>query len=66
MLMLLLHGFDLLYMSRPASYCAFFYRLKLRKGRGENRVCKIIDSPNLPEGEAVFAITANGIADATE
>ena len=27
-------------------------RLMLRKGRGENRVCKIVDSPCLPEGEA--------------
>ena len=41
-------------------------RLKLRKGRGENRVCKVIDSPNLPEGEAVFAITAQGVSNAIE
>ena len=39
-------------------------RLKLRKGRGESRICKIIDSPTLPEGDATFAITGNGIADA--
>ncbi|KAF9284375.1 recombinase rad51 [Mortierella alpina] len=41
-------------------------RLSLRKGRGENRVCKIYDSPCLPEAEAQFSIGAHGIADATE
>lgn len=37
--------------------------LYLRKGRGENHVCKIYDSPCLPESEAMFAISAEGIAD---
>jgi DNA repair protein RAD51 len=41
-------------------------RLYLRKGRGENRVCKVYDSPCLPEAEAMFAIKANGIDDAEE
>jgi DNA repair protein RAD51 len=41
-------------------------RLSLRKGRGESRVCKIYDSPCLPEGEAVFAITNDGIDDFKE
>jgi DNA repair protein RAD51 len=41
-------------------------RLYLRKGRGEQRICKIYDSPSLPESEATFAITAAGIADATD
>lgn len=41
-------------------------RLRLRKGRGENRICKIYDSPTLPEGEAQFAITEQGIADSTD
>ncbi|KAJ1845407.1 recombinase rad51, partial [Coemansia sp. RSA 486] len=41
-------------------------RLSLRKGRGETRVCKIYDSPCLPEAEAMFAITAQGIADAKD
>ncbi|OQS55103.1 RAD51A [Ecytonucleospora hepatopenaei] len=41
-------------------------RLYLRKGRGETRICKIYDSPNLPESEATFAITAGGIADPEE
>lgn len=41
-------------------------RLYLRKGRGETRICKIYDSPCLPESEAVFAITEAGINDAAE
>ena len=41
-------------------------RLSLRKGRGESRVCKVYDSPCLPEGEAVFAITNDGIDDYKE
>lgn len=43
-----------------------FYRLYLRKGRGETRICKIYDSPCLPEAEAVFAINPDGIGDAKE
>ncbi len=38
-------------------------RVYLRKGKGEQRVAKIIDAPHLPEGEAVFSITENGIAE---
>lgn len=38
-------------------------RISLRKGRGETRIAKIFDSPDLPESEATFAITAGGIAD---
>jgi DNA repair protein RAD51 len=38
-------------------------RLSLRKGRNESRVCKIYDSPCLPEAEAMFAITQDGIDD---
>ncbi|KAH9630782.1 hypothetical protein HF086_001010 [Spodoptera exigua] len=41
-------------------------RLYLRKGRGDNRVCKIYDSPCLPETEAMFAISTEGITDAKE
>lgn len=41
-------------------------RLKLRKGRGANRICKIYDSPNLPEAEAAFAIAEEGIVDALD
>lgn len=39
-------------------------RLYFKKGKGENRICKIYDSPCLPEGECTFAITTHGIADA--
>ncbi|GLJ44170.1 hypothetical protein SUGI_0921730, partial [Cryptomeria japonica] len=28
-------------------------RLMFRKGKGEQRICKVIDSPNLPEAEAI-------------
>ncbi|KAF9354871.1 recombinase rad51 [Mortierella sp. AD094] len=41
-------------------------RLSLRKARGENRICKVYDSPCLPESEAQFSIGPHGIADATE
>jgi RecA/RadA recombinase len=41
-------------------------RVSLRKGRGETRVAKVYDSPNLPEAEAVFMITEGGIDDANE
>ncbi|XP_066142752.1 DNA repair protein RAD51 homolog 1 [Euwallacea fornicatus] len=41
-------------------------RLYLRKGRGETRMCKIYDSPCLPEAEAMFAINPDGIGDAKE
>jgi DNA repair protein RAD51 len=41
-------------------------RLSLRKGRGESRVCKVYDSPSLPEAEAVYAITPGGISDYQE
>ena len=41
-------------------------RLSLRKGRGENRVVKIIASPSLPEREAQFSIAAEGVTDAKD
>lgn len=41
-------------------------RLSLRKSRGENRICKIYDSPMLAEGEATFAITEKGVDDAKD
>jgi DNA repair protein RAD51 len=41
-------------------------RLSLRKGRGETRICKIFDSPCLPESEATFAINPDGIGDAKD
>jgi DNA repair protein RAD51 len=41
-------------------------RLSLRKGRGPQRICKIYDSPCLPESEAIFAIYEDGIGDPEE
>eukprot|EP01133_Synstelium_polycarpum_P006088 gene6088-7051_t len=41
-------------------------RLSLRKGKGENRICKIYDSPCLPEDEKQFAICGDGIGDVKE
>jgi DNA repair protein RAD51 len=41
-------------------------RLSLRKGRGETRVCKIYDSPCLPESDCLFAINEDGIGDPKE
>uniref|UniRef100_A0A7S4PCV5 DNA repair protein RAD51 homolog n=1 Tax=Paramoeba aestuarina TaxID=180227 RepID=A0A7S4PCV5_9EUKA len=38
-------------------------RLSLRKGKGEQRIMKVYDSPCLPEGEAIFGIYKDGIAD---
>jgi DNA repair protein RadA len=37
------------------------FRLYLRKSKGGRRIARLIDSPNLPEGEAVFTVTAEGI-----
>ena len=41
-------------------------RLWFKKGRGENRVVKIISSPCLPERDAQFSITENGVGDAND
>lgn len=41
-------------------------RVYLRKGRGETRIAKIYDSPDVPEAECVYAITMNGIDNANE
>ncbi len=39
------------------------FRIYLRKSKGDRRICRLIDSPNLPEGEAVIRITQDGIVD---
>ncbi|KAJ9052988.1 DNA repair protein RAD51 A [Entomophthora muscae] len=41
-------------------------RLSLRKGKGDKRICKVFDAPNLPETECTFAISNLGITDATD
>jgi len=38
-------------------------RIYLRKGKGEQRVAKVIDAPHLPEADAIFTITEDGIKD---
>ncbi|CAD6256158.1 unnamed protein product [Miscanthus lutarioriparius] len=38
-------------------------RLALHKGRGEERICKVISSPCLAEAEARFQIASEGVAD---
>ena len=38
-------------------------RLYLRKAKENKRVAKLVDSPSLPDGEAVYAVTPNGIED---
>ncbi len=38
-------------------------RVFLRKGKGEQRIAKVVDAPHLPEGEAVFSILESGISD---
>lgn len=37
------------------------FRLYLRKGKGGKRVAKLVDSPNLPEGEAPFSVETSGL-----
>jgi len=39
------------------------YRIYLRKGKGDKRIARLIDSPSLPEGECVFEVTTDGIKD---
>lgn len=39
------------------------YRVYLRKSKPPKRIARLIDSPNLPEGEAVFSVTSEGIKD---
>ncbi len=39
------------------------YRIYLRRGKKGSRVAKMVDSPCLPEGEAIFTLTEKGIKD---
>jgi DNA repair protein RadA len=40
------------------------FRLYLRKGKAGKRIARLIDSPYLPEGEAVWKVTEKGVEDA--
>lgn len=39
-------------------------RIYLRKAKDDKRVAKLVDSPSLPDGEAVYRVTEKGIEDA--
>lgn len=39
------------------------FRVYLRKSKGDKRIAKLIDSPSLPEGEAVFRLITEGVRD---
>jgi len=39
------------------------YRLYFRKSKANTRIARLIDSPNLPEGEAVFKVSEKGVSD---
>jgi meiotic recombination protein DMC1 len=41
-------------------------RLYLKKGKGENRVCKLTCSPYMPEAEATYSIGEGGIDNAKD
>ena len=41
-------------------------RIQLRKSKGNKRIARVVDAPHLPEGEAVFVITDEGIRDPEE
>lgn len=40
------------------------YRVYLRRGKKGTRVAKMVDSPSMPEAEAVFALEEKGVKDA--
>ncbi len=39
------------------------FRIYLRKGRKNSRVAKLIDAPNLPDGECAFFVRSGGLED---
>lgn len=39
------------------------FRIYLRKSKGEKRIARLVDSPSLPEGEAIFSVTTEGLRD---
>lgn len=39
------------------------FRLYIRKSKGDKRIIKLVDSPNLPDGEAIIAVTGAGLTD---
>jgi DNA repair protein RadA len=39
------------------------YRIWLKKGLAGKRIARLVDSPHLPEGEAVFKVVTEGVVD---
>lgn len=39
------------------------FRLYLRKSKGDKRIIRLVDSPNLPDGEAIISVTTDGLVD---
>ncbi len=37
------------------------FRSYLRKSKGGKRIARLVDSPNLPEAEAIFSVTTEGL-----
>ncbi|MEF8774851.1 MAG: DNA repair and recombination protein RadA, partial [Halobacteriales archaeon] len=37
------------------------FRLYLRKSKNDKRIVRMVDAPNLPDGEAVMRITGDGL-----
>ena len=40
------------------------FRIYLRKSKGGKRIARLVDSPNLPEGEAAFSVEMEGLKEA--
>ncbi|MGM0510912.1 MAG: DNA repair and recombination protein RadA [Thermoplasmatota archaeon] len=38
------------------------FRIYLRKSKGNKRIARLVDSPNMPDGEAVFTIDEDGVS----
>ncbi|MFB6140447.1 MAG: DNA repair and recombination protein RadA, partial [Halosimplex sp.] len=37
------------------------FRIYLRKSKGDKRIVKLVDAPNLPDGEAVMRVEEDGL-----
>lgn len=41
-------------------------RISMKKGKGNNRICRVVDSPLMPEAEAEVGISNGGIGEPTD
>ena len=41
-------------------------RIKLRKGKGSERIARVVDSPMIGESDATFALSGAGVCDASD